>query len=58
MTADPNSAQLSLVGIVGRRFAQNPKNQNMSAPPKPQDEMITIDETAELLNMPPTLLQR
>jgi hypothetical protein len=31
---------------------------DMSAQPKPQDEMIAIDETAELLNVSTTLLQR
>jgi hypothetical protein len=44
--------------MLGEALAHNTKNQNMSAQPKPQDEMATIDETARLLDVSPSLLQR
>jgi hypothetical protein len=55
----PGPRHLSLIGIVGRSARLNQKNSNMSAHTESNHRRIlTIDETAELLNVSTTLLQR
>lgn len=56
---DLGPVHLSLIGIVGRSARLNQKNSNMSAHTESNHRRIlTIDETAELLNVSTTLLQR